>query len=275
VNALRAVVTSERIEIYRDAAPDRPILVQRTPANGRPFIHPIVAPDGRGELTEDAPPHHPWQHGLYVGLNDVNGVGFWTEQPTDGAFRAAGHEVWVRPQAVTWSVTTQWLAPGGERVLKESQVWTLRDHGNRFLLDLSWMLFAPPDQVVRFGKYAYGGLFLRMPWRPETGGRVVTSESRSGAVPDGGRARWVAVSMPVPGRDDPVGIAILDHPTNAEHPVPWRVDGQLGVSPSRCIASGWELAPTEFVQSSYRLSVFCGETDPSAVEERWRAFAKE
>lgn len=56
-----------------------PLLVQQARPHHRPYIHPILAPDGCGVLTEDAPPHHPWQHGLYVGLNDVNGVGFWMD----------------------------------------------------------------------------------------------------------------------------------------------------------------------------------------------------
>ena len=67
---------SDRIAIRRGG---RELLVQNARADHRPFIHPIVAPDGDGILTENAPPHHPWQHGLYVGLNDVDGVGFWTE----------------------------------------------------------------------------------------------------------------------------------------------------------------------------------------------------
>lgn len=56
-----------------------PLLVQQARPHHRPYIHPILALDGCGVLTEDAPPHHPWQHGLYVGLNDVNGVGFWMD----------------------------------------------------------------------------------------------------------------------------------------------------------------------------------------------------
>jgi hypothetical protein len=39
------------------------LIVQNARRNQRPFLHPIVAPDGLGTLTEDAPPHHPWQQG--------------------------------------------------------------------------------------------------------------------------------------------------------------------------------------------------------------------
>ena len=65
--------------------------MQEAPEFGRPYIHPLRAPKAGGILTENAPGHHPWQHGLYVGLNDVNGIGFWTEglgadRDKDGSF---------------------------------------------------------------------------------------------------------------------------------------------------------------------------------------------
>ena len=75
---LQAESAPERLAIHRPGS-SAPLLVQHTPAHRRPFIHPLAAPDGQGELTEDMPAHHPWQRGLYVGLNDLDGVGFWKE----------------------------------------------------------------------------------------------------------------------------------------------------------------------------------------------------
>ena len=40
-------------------------------------------------------------------------------------------------------------------------------------------------------------------------------------------------SMPVAGRRDWGGFAIIDHPESPVFPVTWRVDNKLGVSPSR------------------------------------------
>ena len=56
-----------------------PILVQQATPNTRTYIHPILMSRGHMVLTEDTPDHHPWQHCLYVGPNDVNGIGFSTE----------------------------------------------------------------------------------------------------------------------------------------------------------------------------------------------------
>jgi len=42
------------IEIYRKGG-QSPILTQHARSNHRPYIHPIIAPDGKGVLTEYSP----------------------------------------------------------------------------------------------------------------------------------------------------------------------------------------------------------------------------
>ena len=60
------------IEIYRKGG-QSPILTQHARSNHRPYIHPIIAPDGKGVLTEYSPLHHQHQTGLYWGFTRVNG----------------------------------------------------------------------------------------------------------------------------------------------------------------------------------------------------------
>jgi hypothetical protein len=242
-----------------------------------------MAPDGGGILTENAPSHHPWQHGLYVGLNDVNGAGFWTEglarggksKETDGTF----HPAPLAPPRLAgceadWSVECEWRDPSGAPLLAETQQWRLADRGETFTLDLTWSLRGLTD--VTFGQYAYGGLFLRMPYRPERGGTVLTSEGLSTAEAEGQRARWVAVSMPIEGREaeGEAGIAIMDHPGNPVHPTPWRVDSQLGICPSRCIAGPWHLDAGETTTSRYRVLAFAGPPNLATIDESWRDFGQ-
>ena len=69
------------------------------------------------------------------------------------------------------------------------------------------------------------------------------------------------------------GVAILDHPGNPEHPAPWRVDSQLGIAPSRCIAGDWRLAAGGSSRNRYRLLSFTGAPDSTAIESVWRNFA--
>lgn len=272
---LRVESSTSVIRIFRGQE-QTPILEQRAPVNERPYIHPIVAPDGKGILTENAPSHHPWQHGVYTGLNDVNGIGFWAEgvhnDPKDGSFRPLPLKAaTAEGNRVIWQVVADWLDPFGSVMLTETQSWVLEDHGETYCLDMKWSLRAAID--LTFGQYPYGGLFLRMPFRDETGGQAINSEGQLNGESEGQRARWVSVNMPIEGRDDEAGIAYMDHPTNTEHPVPWRVDHQMGISPSKCIASAWKLAKGEVETARYRVFVFCGATNIETVNRNWDAFA--
>ena len=254
--------------ITQCAAPDR-----------RPYIHPILVPDGLGELTENEPGHHLWQHGLYTGLNEVNGVGFWTEglhnsKERDGTFhpQPLAFPV-VAGSRAGWDVVTDWRAPDGKPMLTETQKWSLEDRDASLALDLEWELRAATG--LRFGRYSYGGLFLRMPWRAEAGADLLSSEGAVGPdAAEGKRARWIALAMAIPGRaSGAAGIAILDHPSNPEHPAPWRVDDNYGIVPSRCIAGEWRLSREEAAPSRYRVFAYVGGISREAVEAEWQRFA--
>jgi len=255
------------------------LVVQNAPADLRPFVHPLRAPDGDGVLTEDRPDHHPWQHGLYIGLNDVNGVGFWMEglhepcRETDGTLHPRPLEPPELSDGIArWRVVTDYCGPAGERMMTEEQRWTLTLTRTGYLLDFDWELKAGVD--LRFGRYDYGGLFLRMPWRPDAAAGVLTSEGISEqARAEAQRARWVAVHMNIDGRQDPAGLVIMDHPDNPGHPVPWRVDGQYGFGPNRCIAGAWELRQGERTVSRYRVAPFCGVGRADRIERDYEEFA--
>ncbi|MEQ8881036.1 MAG: DUF6807 family protein, partial [Cyclobacteriaceae bacterium] len=59
------------LSVFRKSE-EKPILVQNAKSDFRPYIHPIVAPDGKGVLTEYSPSHHKHQTGLYWGFTRVN-----------------------------------------------------------------------------------------------------------------------------------------------------------------------------------------------------------
>jgi hypothetical protein len=271
--ALAAQVSDNNQEIHIRRANGAPLLTHRVRAGQRPSIHPIIAPDGNGVLTEDAPSHHPWQHGLYTGFNLVNGIGFWKEAPDDGSFEPS---VLAAPavsgSSARWALETAWKAPDQTAVISERQDWTLTDEGATFDIDLEWTLHAEID--VEIGQYMAGGLFLRMPYREEIGGEVVNSEGRRNSDAERQRACWVAVTMPIAGRSDWAGMAIMDHPANPAHPVTWRVDNELGISPSRCIAESWSIPAGTADRYRYRVHVFCGAVDPEALDMRWHTFAE-
>ena len=73
---------AETISVFRPDG-EEAILVQNARSDHRPYLHPIVAPDGKGILTEYSPGHHPHQTGLYWGMTRVNGRDYF-HNPSNG-----------------------------------------------------------------------------------------------------------------------------------------------------------------------------------------------
>ena len=159
--ALTAVPISDGWRVQR--VDGTVLLEQHAAADHRAYIHPLMAPDGKGVYTENEPKHHPWQHGLYVGLHAVNGINFWEKEQNKFHPEPVAKPV-VNGNTAKWTVKTRWTDQDGTPVLTETQDWTLTDYGTNYVLDLTWTLSADFGDVT-FGKWAYGGLFLRMPYK--------------------------------------------------------------------------------------------------------------
>ncbi len=231
-------------------------------------------------MTENSPGHHPWQHGLYTGMHHVNGFGFWLEglkpehAEVDGTFhpRIVGTPE-ARGHRASWEVRTEFRDPAGDVVVQETQRWELANLGDAYVLDLRWIL-AADNGPVHFGRHDYGGLFLRMPYRGESGGSVLNSAGQRNAEAEGQRATWIAVQMPIAGNRDDAVVVVMDHPSNLEHPVPWRVDEELGVAPSVCIAGPWQIEAGAERQLRHRVAVFGSPIPRSRVDALWTDFSE-
>jgi hypothetical protein len=159
-------------------------------------------------------------------------------------------------------------------MLIETQAWTLRPRTGFHLLDLTWKLQARID--LRFGKYAYGGLFIRMPHQPNM---PTSFETSTGVVvrtqADAQRANWVALALPLGNDSQFAGMAIMDHPSNPEYPTPWRVDGYYGIGPARCIAGEWHLPAGQCSVFNYRLVLFDGKVASEFLNSEFTTFSSE
>ena len=89
---------------------NKPILVQNAKSGFRPYLHPIVAPDGKGLLTENSPEHHAHQTGLYWGFTRVNGkkmvidslMNFFYEPKTEEQKAIKGRDYFHNPGKEYW-----------------------------------------------------------------------------------------------------------------------------------------------------------------------------
>ncbi len=260
------------ISVFRQG--DRnPIVTQNAKPDFRPYLHPIAAPDGKGVLTEYSPGHHKHQTGLYWGFTRVNGRDYF-HNPTGDYWRRVSAEVVSDSGAsVRWRTVYDLLDEGGNAVLRETQTWTMRASSGRFFLDLEWQGEAQTD--VTIGKYDYGGLFLRMPWREGIKGEVVNAARQRNEKAEGQPALWVDVGMQVEGRNDHAHIAIFDHPDNEGYPQPWRVDKQLGIGPARARTGDWSIAKGDTEIIRHELVVYTGELNDVEMTETWGKFSGE
>ena len=259
------------ISVFRAGKPE-PILTQNAKPDARPYLHPIAAPDGKGVLTEYSPAHHTHQTGLFWGFTRVNGRDFF-HNPQGDYWRRVSASI-LKPESsgeVRWQTVYDLLDAAGNPILTETQRWAMREKNGTFVLDLVWRGQAKTD--VTIGKYDYGGLFLRMPWREGIAGEVVNAARQRNERAEGQRAMWIDVGMKVEGRDDLAHVAIFDHPDNTGHPQAWRVDAQMGVGSARSRAEDWTIAKGQTEVIRHELVIYTGTLNDVEMTNAWGEFS--
>ncbi len=259
----------DKIEIYRSGL-EEPFITQVARADHRPYLHPIIAPDGQGMLTEYSPGHHKHQTGIYWGFTRVNGRDYFHNPGGDYWRKVSSKVLESSGSSVSWQTTYEMLDEGAEVVMTETQTWTVQLQDATYLLDLSWQGEAQTD--VTIAEYDYGGLFIRMPWKEGMAGEAVNAARQRNEHAEGQRAMWLDVGMQVEGREDLGHITIMDHRENAGFPQTWRVDGQLGVGPARSRAGDWTIDNGETETIRHRLLMYTGALDDVWMTDRWNDY---
>ena len=139
------------IEVFKEGT-DKPVVTQHAKPDFRPYLHPIAAPDGKGELTEYSPGHHKHQTGLYWGFTRVNGSGvpmdtvhkyFYQKEKIPGMEEKIGRDFFHHPEgdhwrrvsfavlngdgpSVSWQTVYNMLDKEGNPILVETQTWTMK-----------------------------------------------------------------------------------------------------------------------------------------------------
>ncbi|WP_373524562.1 DUF6807 family protein [Aquiflexum sp.] len=259
------------ISVY-SAKSDQPILTQIARQNERPYIHPLIAPDGNGVMTEYRPAHHPHQTGIYWGLKKVNGRDYFMNWKDDYWRGVSATVLEADGTQVKWRTVYDMLDENGKTIMVETQDWTMQHFDGQYVLDLQWTGEAKADVLME--KFYVGGLFVRMPWVKETVGEIISASGLRNLELEGKRSIWSDIGIKLDGRDDFAHIAIFDHPENKAFPTPWRVDNELGMGPSRQILGDWKIAEGEKEVIRYRLLVYTGELDKGMLTAIWKDFIK-
>ena len=250
-----------------------------SPEIRRPFLYPVIGPDGVG-LTEFGKPHdptlsHAHHYSLWVAHHSVNGKSFWGESV--GVI--ANEQLELQEDGPVFCRVVQkarWMADEKD-VLRERRRVTLYHTPPEFrLIDIDLELTPAGQEPVTLGKTTFGFLAARVaqPMTVFDGGGEITNAAgdRTEQGAHLKRAAWIDQSGPVAPHKWG-GVAILDHPSNPNHPTAWhcRNDGWAGAAFN--MDGPRTIQASETLRLRYRVVLHRGNAKDGAVAKRFEEYS--
>jgi hypothetical protein len=266
--------------------------------NNKPYLYPLRAASGtvvtRHFPMETIPGEshdHPHHRGVSFTYADVNGINFWSSDPSQkndkqGRIRLDRVEsIETGAKSGTVSLVFRWESPTGQRMLTERRRMVFYAHPSLRIVDFDFELTAA-DGPVRFGDTKEGMFSIRLATglTEEAGGVIVSASGlRTEKNVWGTRANWIDDSGEVDG--EKLGVAILDHPENPRYPTYWHCRG-YGLIAANIF--GWHdfqrdshadgsltLNAGETLRLRYRVVVHPGNAESARIGDLYRQYARE
>lgn len=221
--------------------------------NFKPRFYPITAPcASMGEIdgddtvypksvTDDSPPDHIWHRSLWYAAGVVNeDQDFYLENGGEGRIvHRRFQDLYSGPVFGGFEEELAWVTPDGRELLADRRWFRMyRVKGALRMFDIE-AEFTALDEAVTFGQTNENALpLIRVAdvideW---DGGTLTLADGTiGGKAAFGKRAEWADCSGPLvrrAGKEQIWGIAMLDHPSNRNHPNAWfaRSYGPLGTN---------------------------------------------
>lgn len=259
----------------------------------KPFLAPLRSASGKVvtrkfpmEMVEGESRDHLHHRGLWFSYDDVNGVKFWENDPSYKRGRIG--KIVVRETA--WKAvgkngkllaTMEWRDPDGKTLLVERREMTF--YPDKDLRKIDFLITLEAAEDVTIGDTKEGGFAIRLaePFTERKGGRIVDSEGREQmAQVWGKRANWVDYSCELEG--EKLGVAMMDHPGNPNHPPYWhaRDYGLFALNPFGQHAFDkaapervTKLGKGQALTFRWRVLIHAGDAAAGRVGELYREFA--
>lgn len=263
--------------------------------NFKPRFYPITVPCAKlgpmedfstqypKGITDDSPPDHIWHRSLWYACGDVNGVDFYLENGGEGrTVHERFDDVFSGPVFGGFRQRLNWVTPDGKTLVKDERRFLMyRRKGTERVFDIE-AAFTAADEPATFGQTNENALpLIRVndmidEW---DGGRITLE----GGIVGGkdattSRAKWADYSGPLIRKPDKEpewwGIAMLDHPSNRNHPNAWfaRSYGPLGTN-LPFFDGPLTLQPGGTWRLRHRIVVHEGAADVDALEAHWQNYA--
>lgn len=260
----------------------------------RPFWYPVAGPNGKA-LTRMGHPHDPHGHrhhySVWISHEKVNEVNFWADgtgarivhqqvlQYEDGNDEASmlSLNAWQDKEGKTLMLEHRRTAARMTQPDAASPAAASTPKSVDWLMVIDLELAAPGDRPVTLGQSPFGMIGVRMAKTigvSDGGGRILNSAGQVNEVQVFRKpARWVDYSGPIAAGLS-AGIALMDHPSNPDHPTPFHVrdDGWMGASLT--LNRPLEIRPGKPLRLRYGLWVHEGLPSVQEVDPAWGRFAK-
>ncbi len=221
--------------------------------NFKPRFYPMTVPCARlGEIdgddtvypksiTDDSPPDHIWHRSIWYAAGVVNeGQDFYLENGGEGRIvHKRFVDLYSGPVFGGFEEELTWVTPDGRELVADRRWFRMyRIKGALRIFDIE-AVFTALERPVTFGQTNENALpLIRVADMIDEwdGGRITLADGTTGGkAAFGKRAEWADCSGPLVRRgekEEVWGIAMLDHPTNRNHPNAWfaRSYGPLGTN---------------------------------------------
>jgi hypothetical protein len=278
----------------------------------KPVLYPLRAANGlvvtRGfpiEPNPDEPHDHPHQVGLWFNHGNINGVNFWGAHDRNKPEETHNlgtivHRAVKKAQSGKGvgrlMVAEDWVDKQGAPVLRSDTAFTFSAVGDARIVDRIATL-KPVKGRAEFADDKEGSFGLRLrpslqlPEPPKAGakpkpapvvaptGNYTSSEGKTGDAVWGTRARWMMLTGKVD--DQPVTVAMFDHPKNPNYPTYWHARGYglFAANPfgQRAFDKTQEIRKVAIeagksARFAYRVLIIAHEAKPEEIEAEYKRF---
>ncbi len=202
----------------------------------KPYLHPLRSASGKivtrrypMEAVEGESKDHPHHRGLWFTHGNVNGYDFWANETVQrGSTKMGKGRIVVRKvldaksgkKSGSLKAAFDWQTPEGKTLLTENREMVFYPDPKLRTIDLDIRLTAVDKTTFADTKEGCFAIRLASTLEPKRGAKMVASDGQEGEKLIWGKPfPWVDYSGEVEG--EPLGIAILDHPTSHRHPTYW------------------------------------------------------
>jgi hypothetical protein len=283
---------------------EKPTLWPIRAANGAVITRSYPLEARAGERSD-----HPHQVGLWFNHGHVNGFDFWNNseaiKPEDAKkFGTIVHKKIVSAAGGELEVEMDWVAGDGTTLLRETTTFVFAGDKTKRTIDRITTLTALDKKVV-FTDNKEGVLGMRVTraleqpaTRPEiftdasgkatkvpvldnTGvtGEYLSSEGLKGDAVWSTRGRWTLLGGKI--ENQPVTVAILDHPKNPGYPTHWHARG-YGLFSANMLGAkefskgkeelNFSIEPGQSATFRHRIVILNADPKADAIEAEWKTF---